>query len=124
MATRDYLIRLPPDVWVRTACEDAGCDQWANGWETVCDDSDMGRMVAMLIRSGQTGRDFAELGGTPVVFRFAPRQRCFREHRTRPARFAVRPGPGLPLIARTRLADWGEDMVEHAGRLADGLRKG
>lgn len=123
--TRDYLIRMPPDTWVKAACEDAGCDQWAHGWETICDlDDDTGRKVAFLIRSGQTGRDFTEFPGNPVVFRFAPRQRCFREHRTRPARFSVRPGPGRALIARTRLADWGDDMAEHLGLLADGQKKG
>jgi hypothetical protein len=129
MATRDYLIRLPPDITVKAACEDVGCDQWAHGWQTVCDESTrQGALVANFIRSGQSKRTFTESAtwdeGRPVaVFRFESGQRCFREHRTRPARFAVRPGRG-PLIARTRLADWGEDLADHLGLLADEARKG
>jgi hypothetical protein len=126
MATRDYVIKLPRDTTIVAACEDVGCDQWRDGWETVCDEADdMGGKVAMLIRSGQTGRDYVEFPGTTVtVFRFAPHQRCFREHRTRPARFLVRPGGGALPVAHTRLADWGDDLMEHGGRLADGARKG
>lgn len=129
MATRDYVIRMPHDLKVVAACEDVSCDQQARGWETVCDlNDDMGRKVAMLIRSGQTGRAYRELPALPgsptAVFRFEAGQRCFREHRTRPAHFLVRPGAGQPLIRHARLADWGEDLVDHAGQLQDQLRKG
>jgi hypothetical protein len=128
-ATRDYLIKLPRDTSIVAACEDVGCDQQARGWETVCDLADpMGVKVAMLIRSGQTGRTYRELPALPgsqtAVFRFESGQRCFTEHRTRPARFLVDPGTGGPLIRRTRLADWGEDLMDHAGNLQDQLRKG
>lgn len=124
MRTRDYVLRLPPDTTVKAACEDVGCDQWRHGWETVCDlDDPMGVQVAMLIRSGQTGRSYTEFPGNPVVFRFEAGQRCFREHRTRPARWAVRER-GRVVAVHSRLADWGEDLVDHAGRLQDQLRKG
>lgn len=116
---RSYRIHMPHDITVVAACEDAGCDQWRNGWDTVCDEADdMGAKVAMLIRSGQTGRDFLELGGTPTVFRFAPHQRCFREHRTRPGRLLVHQG-GRIVREHTSLAFLAEDYTEHAGRLAE-----
>lgn len=128
MATREYRIRMPRDTTVAAACEDVGCDQWRHGWETVCDLSDLtpvtgGLAVAMLIRSGQTRRTYTEFPGNPAVFRFESGQRCFREHRTRPARFEVREG-GRLIVAHDRLADWGEDLAGHAGRLQDQLAKG
>ena len=127
MATRDYVIKLPRDTTIVAACEDVGCDQWRDGWETVCDLSDeQGALVANWIRSGQTGRTYRELASLPggaVVFRFESGQRCFREHRTRPVKFAVREGSRI-VRAHVRLADWGDDLMEHGGRLADNARKG
>jgi len=125
---RTYRVHMPHDVTIPAACEDVGCDQWLHGWETVCDEaSEMGAKVAMLIRSGQTGRDFREFppapGGTVTVFRFAPRQRCFREHRTRPGRLLVHQG-GRVAREHVNLGDLAEDYTEHAGRLADQERKG
>ena len=121
MATRDYRVHMPADVTVVAACEDVGCDQWARGWETVCDLSAKdGAMVAMLIRSGQTGRTYRELPalpGGPVIFRFAPHQRCFREHRTRPGRMLVRQD-GRTVREHVSLGDLAEDYTEHVGRLA------
>jgi hypothetical protein len=120
---RCYRVHMPHDLTVVAACEDVACDQWRDGWETVCDEADeMGGKVAMLIRSGQTGRDFTEFppgpGGTVAVFRFAPRQRCFREHRTRPGRALVQRN-GRILREHTSLADLAEDYTEHVGRLAE-----
>jgi hypothetical protein len=118
---------MPHDLTVVAACEDVGCDQWRNGWETVCDEAtDMGGKVAMLIRSGQTGRDFTEMrdlltGAT--VFRFAPHQRCFREHRTRPGELLVYQR-GRKAREHSNLADLAEDYTEHAGRLADQQERG
>lgn len=128
MRTRDYRIRMPRDTMIVAACEDVGCDQWRHGWETICDETDLtpvtgGAAVAMLIRSGQTGRTFTEFPGkTVTVFRFDSGQRCFREHRTRPARFTVRQG-GL-VTSHVRLADWGDDLAEHAGILQDQHKRG
>ena len=125
---RAWHVHMPHDITVVAACEDVGCDQWRNGWETVCDEADdMGGKVAMLIRSGQTGRDFREFppgpGGTVTVFRFAPHQRCFREHRTRPGRLLVHQR-GRVVREHTSLTDLAEDYTEHAGRLAEERERG
>lgn len=125
---RAYRIHMPHDLTVVAACEDVGCDQWANGWETVCDEAgDMGGKVAMLIRSGQTGRDFTEFppgpGGTVTVFRFSPHQRCFREHRTRPGRLLVHQR-GRLAREHVSLANLAEDYTEHVGRLAEQQERG
>lgn len=120
MSTRDYRVHMPPDITVVAACQDVDCDQWRAGWETVCDQStDIGGKVAALIRSGQTGRDYREFPGNPVtVFRFAPHQRCFREHRTRPGRALVLQG-GRIIREHSSLAGLAEDYTEHVGRLAE-----
>lgn len=126
MVTRDYILRLPRDTTVKAACEDVGCEQQRDGWDTICDlDTDHGRVVAEMIRSGRSGRTYRELGsdgGRVVVFRFESGQRCFREHRTRPAVFAVR--QGRQAIQHARLADWGEDLAEHWDRVQALEKKG
>jgi hypothetical protein len=126
MSTRDYLIRLPRDTQVKAACEDVGCDQYLRGWETVCDEStEQGAMVAAFIRSGQSGRTWVEIptsADQPSVFRFESGQRCFREHRTRPVRFAVRQGGRV--VSHERIADWGDDLAEHWAAIETELRKG
>lgn len=130
--SRAYRIHMPHDTTIVAACEDVGCDQWLLGWETVCDLSDFtpltgGLAVATLIRSGQTGRDYREFppgpGGTVTVFRFAPRQRCFREHRTRPGVLRVYSG-GRPVREHTSLRFLAEDYTEHMGGIADQQQKG
>ena len=118
--TRDYKIRFPRDVTVRAACEDVGCELWQFGWETVLDErTAQGRSAASWIRSGASGRTYTELpGGEVVVFRFASRQRCFEEHRTRPAVFLA----GGRRVAS--LGDWTGDLGDHVTRLEDQLRTG
>ena len=130
MATRDYRVHMPPDITVVAACEDVGCDQWARGWETVCDEIGTrdGALVANWIRSGQSGRDFTEMrdvrqGAIVAVFRFAPHQRCFREHRTRPGRMLVRQD-GRTVREHSSLAGLAEDYTEHLGGLADQHERG
>jgi hypothetical protein len=120
---RVYRVHMPHDVTIVAACEDAGCDQWRLGWETVCDESTKeGALVANWIRSGQSGRDFTEMqdvrqGSIVAVFRFPPHQRCFNEHRTRPGRLLVHQG-GRIACEHVNLADLAEDYTEHTGRLA------
>ena len=127
MDTRDYRVHMPADVFVVAACEDVGCDQWARGWETVCDESvPQEALVAAFIRSGQSGRTFTELTslpGGPAVFRFESRQRCFREHRTRPGRMLVRQD-GRTVREHSSLAGLAQDYTEHLGGLADQHERG
>ena len=126
---RAYRVHMPHDLTVVAACEDVGCDQWRNGWETVCDEADdMGAKVAMLIRSGQTGRDYLALpdvrdGVRVTVFRFPPHQRCFNEHRTRPGRLLVHQR-GRLVREHVSLGDLAEDYTEHTGRLAEQEQRG
>ena len=120
MPTRDYTVHMPPDRWVKTACEDAGCEQWLFGWESTVDErTPLGHAQARYIRL-QSGRAFREMKAPDglTVFRFEPRQRCFAEHRTRPAVLAVAVG-GRVLRVHSSLATLAEDYTEHVGRLAD-----
>jgi len=125
---RNYRVHMPHDTTVVAACEDVGCDQWANGWETVCDlDTQEGAMVAEVIRSGRSGRTYREMRTAAnvrlVIFRFDSGQRCFREHRTRPGRLAVQ-RRGRTLREHASLADLAEDYTEHVGRLAEQEKRG
>jgi hypothetical protein len=56
-----------------------------------------------------------------TVFRFEPRQRCFAEHRTKPARWLVRGGG---LREHSSMRAWIDDLDEHVGQLEDQLRRG
>ena len=118
--TRDYRIRFPRDVTVRAACEDVGCDNWQYGWETILDErTPQGRALAVWLRSGASGRTFRELpGGEVTAFRFGHGQRCFEEHRTRPATFLA----GGRRVAS--LGEWIGDLDDHVNRLEIQLRKG
>ena len=120
MPTRDYKIRFPRDATVRAACEDVGCENWRYGWETIlAERTPQGRDLATRLRSGASGRTFREVtGGDVAVFRFERGQRCFEEHRTRPATFLA----GGRRVAS--LGDWIGDLDDHVTRLETQLRKG
>lgn len=125
MATRDYVVHMPPDRWVKTACEEAGCENWSYGWESLIDErTPLGQAQAAYIRteSGRTFRELKDPGGL-TVFRFESGQRCFAEHRTRPVRLSVATN-GLTLRTHASLADLAEDYTEHVGRLAGQYQKG
>lgn len=125
MATRDYRVHMPPDRWVKTACEQVNCEQWRYGWDSLIDEStQLGQAQAKYIRT-QSGRTFREMKAPDglTVFRFEARQRCFAEHRTRPARLSVATN-GLTLRTHASLSDLAEDYTEHVGRLADQYQKG
>ena len=124
MSTRDYLVRMPRDTTIVAACEDAGCDAWRYGWDSLIDEATpLGQQQAAYIRqhSGRTFREMRAPDGL-TVFRFEARQRCFAEHRTRPARLLVRDGGQLR--EHVSFSDIAEDYTEHAGRLADQAQKG
>jgi hypothetical protein len=126
---RHYRVHMPPDITVVTACEDFGCDQWRLGWETVVDEANPEQApVALLIRSGQTGRTFTELRGTRdgiavAVFRFPAHQRCFNEHRTRPGRVMVM-RRGRIVREHASLGDLAEDYTEHMGLINQQTERG
>jgi hypothetical protein len=120
MATRDYLIHMPPDTSVVAACADAGCEAWEHGWETLVDETTtLGQAQAAYIR-GKSGRMFSELRTRGLtVFRFEPRQRCFAEHRTRPGRYLVR-----GVREHASLGDWIDDAAGHVTSIEDQRKKG
>lgn len=121
--TRDYVLRMPRDRTVVAACEQVRCDNWLYGWDVLLDERTAeGRDAAQWIRSGASKREFRELGtadGEMAVFRFSAHQRCFEEHRTRPARWLVR-----GVREHTGMHDWIDDLDQHAGNLEDQIRKG
>jgi hypothetical protein len=125
--TRDYVVRMPPDRWVKAACEQVRCENWRYGWDTILDErTPPGQELAAWIRSGAPGRDYREMrsaDGDVTVFRFAAHQRCFTEHRTRPASWLVR--AGQQVVGRhTGMSGWIDDLDQHVGRLAEQLQKG
>jgi hypothetical protein len=125
--TRDYVVRMPKDRWIKAACEQVRCDNWLYGWDVLLDERTAeGRDAAQWIRSGASRREFRELGtadGGMAVFRFAPHQRCFAEHRTRPASWQVRAGPQL-VSRHTDMSGWIDDLDQHVGNLAEQAQKG
>ena len=131
---KSYVLLSPRDTTVVAACPEVGCGHWKRGWETRVDEATTtGKMQAEYIRSGRSGREFRELPGRAAdgktVFRFAPWQRCFREHRTRPEVGLVRGGDwsgnprGEKRVYKT-LANWQEDFGEHQGRLVQAIKRG
>ncbi len=140
MATRDYRVHMPPDRWVKAACEQVNCENWLYGFAQFVDTSaPLGRQRADYYRSGRHGRTFRELsaadgralladrgvavGENVVVFLFDAGQRCFDEHRTRLARLTVETN-GLTLRTHASLADLAEDYTYHCGNLAAQFERG
>lgn len=119
---RLYRIKQPRDVTVVVACEQVRCEQFLYGWDTFVDEqTEQGRELAVFIRSGQSRREYREMGRNEdgvTIFRFASHQRCFAEHRTRPARFLA-DGRQLPT-----LGDWIGDLDDHVNALSEQIRKG
>jgi len=128
-AYQTYRYTSPPDVTVRSACEQAGCLAWRHGWRTVVDEATTtGSGQAAYIRH-RSGRDFREQRtGALTVFTFTPRQRCFAEHHTRPQIYQVRRGDWRENLGVIRdhltAADWVEDFAAHQQRIADRLAAG
>lgn len=125
MATRDYRVHMPRDVFVKTVCEEVNCENWRYGWDSQLDESDkLGQAQAEYIRHSSQ-RTFIEMKGPngTTVFRFESGQRCFTEHRTRPARLSVAVG-GRTLVTHASLADLAEDYTQHCGTLAAQFERG
>lgn len=129
-AYETFSVSQKTDTQVRTACEDAGCEAWANGWETVVDEStELGRAQASYIRN-QSMRTRREMrSGDLTVFRFEPHQRCFSEHKTMPQRWTRRHGDfrGNP-SGNGRVFDrpdqWVDEFATHQEEIADLVRRG
>jgi hypothetical protein len=142
--TRDYLIRMPKDTTVKVVCEQIRCEKWLYGWDVFANErAPLGRDRAAYFRSGASRRTFRELRTTvaealsagvvlpgeidaatdplvPVsVFRFEPHQRCFDEHRTRPARWLVR-----GVREHADMSGWLDDLDEHVDRLSEQIKRG
>lgn len=131
-AYQTFSVSSPRDTTRKAACEEVGCPDWRDGWESHIDEStELGRQQAVYIRT-RSGRTFRELPraseGAVTVFRFEAGQRCFREHHTRAESYAVLSGDWRQyrgvLRRHTRAADWVEDFGEHQQRLADQREKG
>lgn len=140
-AYQTYAVKQRSDALVLTACADAGCENWRDGWDTICDErvadgyvTDTGQAVggataAAYIRH-ESGRTFRELttGEGFTVFRFEPGQRCFGEHHTAPRRFLVVGGDYRAYTGVERQhangADWLEDAIETCDRVFTRVARG
>jgi hypothetical protein len=118
------------DTSIVQACKEAGCEQWAKGWETHIDENtSLGRGQAAYIRreSGRTFTEHRTVSGL-TVFRFPSGQRCFAEHRTQPMLYVVQGGDwrqrrGL-LRQHVNGDDWVDDFATHQDRVKTQLEKG
>lgn len=132
-----FQVARPRDGAVVQACKDAGCPNWTHGWKTVVDErTPLGRAQAHYIRY-QSRRDFKESkmadGVAPedgvTIFTFAPFQRCFEEHLTRPERYFVRHGdwrgnPSGRVREHVNAADFVEHFALNQQALADQAEQG
>lgn len=127
---KTYEFVSPPDLMIRAACAQVGCQAYASGWETTLDEATpLGRKQAGYIRR-RSGRTFTEhrTAAGLTVFRFEPHQRCFAEHKTRPDFYSVRAGDWRADLGQLRRhvngADWVEDFAEHQQTIADQIERG
>lgn len=128
-AYQTWSVKSRPDKQVKTVCEQVGCAQWRNGWESVIDEStELGRQQAAFIRGSlRTFKEQRTAAGL-TVFRFEPYQRCFADHQTMPEKYLVRGGDYRAAVGKvrvhTRASDWIEHVQQHMGRLLDERGKG
>lgn len=128
-----YRLHSPQDITVVTACEQAGCEAWRNGWYFEVDETtDLGQAQAQYFRSGAHRRTYRELARNNAgltVFRFEAHQRCFDEHRTRPESYLVMAGvtgalDRRPLRRHARADDWAEDLHERIDAIESARERG
>lgn len=129
-AVRTYAL-LPGRVTETVSCEQAGCEAWRGGFRLITDPStELGLRQAAYVRGDRTrGHREARRPDGMIEFDFPAGTRCFREHRVRETRYAVRDGDhrGNPTGWRrehVRAADWVEDFGAHQQRLADRQAEG
>lgn len=144
---KTYELSAPPSTHYRPAtCAEAGCANWVNGFEVLCDESSAdGELRAAWLRGRSHGRKgMTEHRGEGVTrFRFPPGTECFapvsRERAERHLRhvvplerepiYVVRDGDfrGNPTGHRMRHAngdDWVDDFGEHQDRIKTQLERG
>jgi hypothetical protein len=133
---KTYRVSMPQAThWVDISCEEAECENYANGWKTLVDErNELGMKQAHYIRK-ESGRGFTEertpIGGTAFVFR--PGQPCFTRHKVRghqPEIFLVQGGDyrgnprGIPTVRHKRPEDWVEDFALHQEKVKTILERG
>lgn len=127
-----FQVTTPRDGGILTACKDAGCRYWREGWKSMVDErTPLGRAQAHYFRhqSGRTIVREQKTAGLQTVFTFAAHQRCFEEHWTRPEIYVVQGGDwrGNPTGAFRRhenAADWVEHFSLNQQKLADQAQQG
>jgi hypothetical protein len=127
-----FQVSTPRDGGILTACKDAGCRYYREGWKSVVDErTELGRRQAHYFRyqSGRTITREQKTADGRTVFTFAAHQRCFEEHWTRPEIYVVRGGdwrgnPTGMFRQHANAADWVEDFAENQIKLADQLQQG
>lgn len=129
-----FQVSTPRDGAILTACKDAGCRHWREGWKSkINEHTPLGRLQAHWIRYGprEERRTFREQKAADgdTVFIFEAHQRCFQEHYTRPEIYVVRGGDwrGNPTGAfrqHANAADWVEHFAENQQKLADQAQQG
>jgi hypothetical protein len=142
-AMKTYEVKTPVSSHFRAArCEEVNCDNHANGWVTVVDESTgLGQRQAAYIRqecrpttavlaAGAVPRARYVEGASPAgwtEFRFPAGQQCFAPHRARihrPEVFLVREGDrrGNPRGVAPRRHDEAEHWIEDMQGHLDGIR--
>lgn len=129
-AMKSYTISMPASThWRPATCEEAGCTQFLNGWQTSVDEStDLGQKQAHYIRHDRTRRHTEGHHGLGMtVFTFEAGQACFGAHRVRtgrPERFIEHGGDwrGNPLGLPPRVHASPDNWVESFQENLDGIR--
>jgi hypothetical protein len=127
-----FQVTTPRDGGVLTACPQAGCRFYREGWQSIVDErTPLGRAQAHYFRhqSGRTITREQKTADGQTVFVFAAHQRCFQEHYTKPEIYVVSGGDwrGNPTGAfrqHANAADWVEDFGLNQQKLADQARQG
>lgn len=126
-----HQILAPTDRTIIAACEQVGCLKYRQGWDVlIAEHTEQGQRHARYLRSGAHRRTYRELPRTAEgmsVFRFAPHQRCFTEHRTRPELFVVQNEAGREPMSRRREPEprfWAESLHETQDRRAQSRARG
>lgn len=135
-AYKTYQVLAPVQTHTRPGtCEEAGCEQQANGWRTTVDEATaQGQWQAHYIRHDRSRRHFEERTAEGLTaFTFPPGQQCFAQHRIpleRPELFLVRGGDfrGDPTGARPYQhagpEQWLDDFGTHQENISTLIERG